>query len=100
MRERKVVGAHGAVAVREAALFHLGDHADDRQELGLRRDRGQVSSTVVRLVHAAADRILIRPETARQPIIDHDHLRRVSSVALVEETAGDEPGAHGLEVSR
>jgi hypothetical protein len=39
------------------------------------------------LYKPAADRVLVRPETARQPIVDHDHLRGVSSVALVKETA-------------
>ena len=60
------------------------------------RDVGRIA----RKVQAAADRILIGPEFAGEPIVDHHRPRRVLRVARVDQTAAHELRVQGLEVAR
>ena len=99
MRHRIVVRADRLRTLGERLQLQVVNDSDNGEEDGLRRD-GREIVEVVRPVHPAADRILIRPEPLRQLFVDDDRPRPGRAVAFVEEAAARELRAHRFEISR
>jgi len=92
LRHGEVDGGIGRAG--EVALPHVADDADDRRPLRLGAE----------LVHAfradlLAERVLAGPEELGRGTVDDGGVRVARVVARVEETAGDERDAHGVEVA-
>ena len=51
------------------------DDTHDGKEHRLVGDGGEILRIIVRLVHPASNRVLIRPEPAREPVVDDDDAR-------------------------
>src|SRR6266436_3020280 len=94
----EIVSADGRAGTIEAFVAQRACDTDNSQPNGMRVNFQKIFA-VAGEIHAAADRIAVRPEMLRQALVNNNHARGILVVAVIEAAAAEHGNAQGFEIT-